>query len=159
MWKNVRRHSRTYWKQVYLLEGVWRVLTDRERKGTGSPLLFFENWKKVTDWLWEKMPLLCPWVRFSIQNVTLSMRKNSKIFLCGGLFFLLFIKVPRFFETSSVLKNFWLRACLLEKKWGDNRRKRFYCKMWGNTVWRGFGSGSGEECLKILWDFPYLTFL
>ena len=60
--------------------------------------------------------------------------KNSKIFPCGGFFFLFFIKVPKFCETSSVLKNVWLRVCLLKKKWGNNRRNRFDSKMWGNTI-------------------------
>ena len=161
MWKNVRMHFRTYWKLVYLLEGVWRVLTTAQLVGRVRERVLPCSLEKLekSDWPWKKMPLLCHWVRFSIQNVTLYMRKNSKIFPCGGLLFILFIKVPRFFEISSVLKNFWLHACLLEKKWGDNRRKRFYSKMWGSTVWRGFGRGRGEDCVKIPCDFPYLTFL
>ena len=120
MWKNVRRHFRTYWKLVYLLEGVWRVLTAAQLLGRGRERVLPCSLEKLekSDWLtlgknapimrkiWEKTPRSFPVVAF----------------------FLLFIKVPRFFETSSVLKNFWLRASILEKKWGDNGRKRFYSK-------------------------------
>ena len=53
----------------------------------------------------------------------------------------IFIKVPKFHETSPALKNFWLRTCLVKKKWGANRRKRFYSETWGSTVWRRVEGG------------------
>ena len=59
----------------------------------------------------EKSPdIVHLWVKFFIQNVVLrtSRKKNSKIFTY--YFFCVFIKVPKFHETSPALKNFWLHA-------------------------------------------------
>ena len=36
----------------------------------------------------------------------------------------IFIKLPKFHETSPALKNLWRQACLIKKKCRANRRKR-----------------------------------
>ena len=39
----------------------------------------------------------------------------------------------------------------MTKKWKDNREKRFYSEMWGNTV--------RVRLVKIIWNSPYATIL
>ena len=48
-----------------------------------------------------------------------------------------------------LLEQVW--RVLMGKKWGGNKKKRFYSKMWGNGVWRGLA--------KILWTSPYVMVL
>ena len=82
------------------------------------PLSFLKNRKKCP---WKKSPdCVHLWIKFFIRNVvlTVSWRKNSKIFpsrvFLPCVFDEMFIEVPQFDETSSALKNFWLRACMGE---------------------------------------------
>ena len=102
-------------------------------RGQTFPFLF---WKvKKVSWFWGKKALILSTfgIKFSIQGVVLrvSRRKNSQI-LPSGAFFpcfffdKIFIEVPWFYETSPVLKNFWLRACLM---WQFSSYNVFYYRV------------------------------
>ena len=50
---------KTFWLTYNLGQGEWKNRHAARRDVGRSPLLFFENWKKV-PWFWKKMPRLYP---------------------------------------------------------------------------------------------------
>ena len=76
------------------------------------PLPFFENRKKCPDFGKKGHDCIHSWIKFSIQNVVLSVsrRKNSKVFPCGAFFSRhfdeMFIEVPNPTKPPTTWKIF-----------------------------------------------------
>ena len=66
-------------------------------------------------------------------------------------------------RLMCLLDFFWLRACLLKKKWGGNRRNRFYSKLWKTRFEddsgerRGGGYGGENPGTLSIYDVPMET--
>ena len=93
---HMRRLFGIYWKLIYLLEGVGRVVTGMQLGGrVGLPCFFSKTEKKYPDFGGKKK-----------------------------CFDEIFIKLPKFQETSPSLKKLWWQPCLIKKKCRAKRRKR-----------------------------------
>ena len=138
----VRRFFRTY------LE-CWNWCATRWGGRVGPPLPFLKIEKKCPDFGKKCPHYVLPWVKFSIQNVVSSSAGPSFSFVFDEIF----IKVPKYHETSSALKNFWLRACLMGENRGAAGGRGSIVKC------REAPFGGSKACDRVPWDLPCMAVL